>query len=185
MLRRIDMKRPPLTAVLLIVIGGSSQAADICKGVALRDVPAVENPESILHRGEYDTAITQYRVRKRDGFAVVCSHGGYCYPANAIKLTNCVVGAKSDYNDDEATFFPVDVIRSKVPKALLRYDDLDNRLLEMGLCSACAGNAATLYLEKPHSQCAQVVRRALEGDPDAAKALQNEGYDRFCPFPYR
>ena len=37
--------------------------------------------------------------------------------------------------------YDVDVIRSKVPAATLRYDDVDNRLLEMSLCSACASNA--------------------------------------------
>lgn len=145
-------------------------AADICKAIALRDVPAVEAPDTILKKGDLDTAITQYRVSKT-GRASFCSHGGYCYPAAGLKLLNCKVGAKGDFDDPDDVFYEVDVIRSKVPPALLRYDDLDNKLLSMGMCSACASNAADTYLKRPNSPCGRTVRSALEGSPVATKAL--------------
>src|ERR1700741_1491484 len=78
-----------------------SVAADICEALALRDVPALDDPSSILKRGELDGAITQYRVNKRTGKSSFCSLGGYCYPTHAVenghtvealKLTNCKVG---------------------------------------------------------------------------------------------
>jgi hypothetical protein len=67
-------------AVLLFPSAGS--AADICKAIALRDVGALESPASVLERGSYDDAITQYRINKRTGVDSFCSHGGYCYPAH-------------------------------------------------------------------------------------------------------
>ncbi len=150
-----------------------ARAADICEAIALRDVSAVENPDSVLKRGERDAAITQYRVNKKSGKATFCSHGGYCYPADALKLTNCKIGARDAIDDPDEVFYGVEVVRSKVSKKLLRYDDLDNRLLEMGLCSACASNAANQYLTKPRSRCARTVKAALEGNPIALKELQD------------
>lgn len=146
-------------------------AADLCEAVAVRDTPAVEASDSILRRGEKDTAITQYRVSKKTRKAVFCSHGGYCYPADGLKLLNCRIGAKDDHNDPDDTFYSVDVIRSKVPRGALRYDDLDNRLLEIGMCNACASNAADTYLKHPASRCGMTVKAALEGNPVATKAL--------------
>jgi hypothetical protein len=67
--------------------------------------------------------------------------------------------------------YEVDVIRSKVPSTRLMIDDLDNRLLEMGLCSACAGNVADVYFKKPGSLCAKTTKKALEGNPDALNQL--------------
>jgi hypothetical protein len=161
----------PLTMAVLFVIAPPAFAADICEAVATRDIPAVEAPDSILKKGEKDSAITQYRVSKKTGKAVFCSHGGYCYPADGLRLLNCKVGTKDNYDDPEDIYYSVDVIRSKVPGATLRYDDLDNRLLQMGMCSACASNAATEYLKHPGSRCARIVKSALEGNPVATKAL--------------
>jgi hypothetical protein len=176
------MKLPVcLSALFWATSAADSQAADICKAIALRDVPAIESPTSILTHGEYDTAITQYRVDKKTGVTSCCSHGGYCYPTHvtatgqkveALRLTNCKIGKRSSYNDPDEIIYDVDVIRSKVPAATLRYDDVDNRLLEMGLCSACASNAASLYLNKANSRCAQLTKRALEGNPIATEKLK-------------
>ena len=55
---------------------------------------------------------------------------------------------------------------------------LKNKLLEMGLCSACASNAAELYLKRPGSRCTRLTKRALEGDPDATKTIQ--GFPDYC-----
>ena len=178
-MRVIEIRRVVLHAVTLFVslpIHGviPTSAADICKAVALRDVPAVEDPSSILRKGEQDGAITQYRVNRKTGKSSFCSHGGYCYPAYSLELLNCKVGAKDEYNDPEDVFYSVDVVRTKVPAALLRYDDLDNRLLDMGLCNACASSAADTYIRRPRSKCGRIVGAALEGNPEAAKALKDD-----------
>ena len=96
----------------------------------------------------------------------------------ALRLMNCAVNRTRGEAAAEMMIYPVDVIRSKVSPAELRRDDLDNKLLEMGLCSACASNAAELYLKKPESRCAKLTKRALEGNPDAIKTLQ--GFPDYC-----
>jgi hypothetical protein len=180
--------RVVVAMAVLIASAQASRAADICEAVALRDVPAIEDPTSILSRGQRDTAITQYRVNKKTGVATFCSHGGYCYPTHltvdgkkveALRLTNCKVGKRMTDNDPDDIYYDVDVIRSKVPAATLRYDDLDNKLLGLGLCSACASNAAELYLRKPNSACARLVKRALEGNPVAIKVLV-DNFPDYC-----
>jgi hypothetical protein len=169
-----------LSALFLIACVADAEAADICEAVALREVHAAEEPNAIIKRGEHDTGITQYRVDKKTGVKYFCSHGGYCYPAYAnvngrevesLHLTNCKIG-KRVFEDTDFIFYCMVVIRSKVPAAKLRYYDLENRLLHMGLCSVCADNAAWFYINKPSSRCGQLVKRALEGNPSAKEEFQ-------------
>lgn len=169
---------------------GHAQAADVCEAKALLAVPAVEDPSFILKPGEIDRAVTQYRVNKKTGNGVFCSHGGLCYPAHiivngreveALRLTNCKIGARDPYEDPDDVFYSLDVIRSAVPPVRLKMDDVDNRLLEMGLCSACAGNAAYIYLTKPKSKCGRLVREALEGNQDAL-ATPTGSHENACPY---
>lgn len=169
-------------------------AGDICTAVALRDVTAVENHSSILRKGQVDDAITEYLVNKRTGRTFFCSHGGYCYPTHveaggdlleALKLAIAGYQAHpspADYGGDENITYGVEPIRAETAPALLRYDDLDNKLLEMGLCSACADNVAQYYLKRPHSQCAELTKTALEGNPEALKTLQ--GDPAYCTWNY-
>jgi len=171
-----------------------ARAADICTAIALRDVPAVQEPSAVLKKGQIDDAITQYRVNKRTGRTFFCSHGGYCYPTHievggdlleALKLTNCRVADKPEppvYREGPDITYSVEPIRSKIPRALLKYDDLDNKLLEMGLCSACADNVAQYYLKQPSSQCAKLAKSALEGDPEALRTLQDA--PSYCVWHY-
>lgn len=163
-------------------------AADICKAIALTDV-ACDASGCALKKGEIDEAVTQYWINKKTGDAVFCSHGGGCYPryltvngkkVEALRLTNCKIGARYD-EDEEYTYYSVDVDRSKVPPQELRVDEVDNRLLELGLCSACAGTAAYLYVNRPDSHCAAVVRQVLEGNPVSLKNLQEDD-GSVCPY---
>jgi hypothetical protein len=131
------MKVATFLSVMVLASGiASSRAADICKAVALRDIPAIENPEAIIKRGDYDTAITGYRVNKKTDEASFCSHGGYCYPTHliengekveALRLTNRKIGKAYEGLPDEIDY-DVEVIRSKVSPAELKVDDLDNKL---------------------------------------------------------
>jgi hypothetical protein len=178
------------TAALAPIIISSNHAlsADLCKAVALRDVAAVEDPESVLARGSYDDAVTQYRVNKQTGMTTFCSHGGYCYPSHvqvngqkveALQLINCKIGERN-YEDKEEVFYSVDVVRSKNSPAELRHDDLDNKFLEMGLCSACAGNVTMFYVNKPTSLCARLAKQALEGNAVAADKLRD--FPDYCKW---
>lgn len=193
---RIDIYRRMLGAiaiacVLFIRSFTIAAAADICEALVLRDVPAIEDPNSILKKGTIDGQVTEYQVNKLTGQTSLCSHGGYCYPmrieldgafVEALKLTNCrIVGVRS-YDDGENLIYEVDPIRSIIPPDLLRYDDLDNKFLNLGLCSACAKNVTKYYLSQPKSQCAQLARLALEGNHEALDTLlQGPSY---CVWPY-
>lgn len=187
----------PLSLIVAVWLLGTlahhdaAQAADICEAVAIRDVPALEAATSVLRKGQLDTAVTQYRINKRTGQATLCSHGGYCYPMRvavggdlleALKLTNCKVSDQAPYDDGEDLIYDVEPIRSLVPHEVLRYDDLDNQLLAMGLCSACADNVAQYYLKQPNSRCAVLAKSALEGNPDALATLR--GNPDYCVWHY-
>ena len=165
-------------------------AADLCKAIALRDVPAIESPDSILQKGEHLTAITQYRENKNTKMTSFCSHGGYCYPRHvyingekieALQLTNCKIGKVED-SDDEDIYYSVDVERKKNSTKELKKDDLENKFLEMGLCSACADNVAQFYINEPSSECAKLAKEALEGNPEAASKLQE--FPDYCTWQY-
>jgi hypothetical protein len=175
------MKRMICTAALLLASAlPSARAADICRAIVLHDVAAKENAHAILRRGAYDRAITQYSV-DRNGIASFCSHGGYCYPTHvveggrkieALRLTNCRITTRKAFEDEDETAYELDVIRSAVTPTELKVDDLDNRLIGLGLCSACANNAAWLSVHKPKSRCAQLTRKALAGNPAALADLK-------------
>ena len=186
-----------MTRLLVMVLAcaglaGASPAiaADLCKAVALRDVAAVEAPDAMISKGSTIEAIAQYVIEKGRGLKKFCQHGGYCYPAEvtidgkkslALKLTNCRVGQKATEDGDEV-FYEVVVDRDKNGAEDLRIDDLDNRLREMGLCSACAGNVATFYVKQPESRCAQLARKALEGNSAATAELQR--FPDYCQWQW-
>jgi hypothetical protein len=144
----------------------------ICAAIALRSRGAGEDTYA-LKQGDRIDAITQYNVDKKTVAAKFCSHGGGCYPADALRLTNCSIDkSKPRFSDETELSYGLDVIRSKVPAAVLRQNDLELKLLDLGMCNACADNAAAFYVKMPASRCAALVRQALEGDPSAAKKLR-------------
>jgi hypothetical protein len=166
----------------------------VCSAIALRNVPAIENDDSIVEKGNLLTSITQYRVNKKTGKVVFCSYGGYCYPKYidingnlllALKLTNCRVAdnpVPNSFLDDDEIFYSLDEIRSKIPPDTLRRSDLFQRLEALGVCPPCAGNSIQYYIEKPNSKCAKIVLRALEGNPDAVSILQSQ--PSYCQWPH-
>jgi hypothetical protein len=167
---------------------GPATAADLCGALAMRDVAAMENASSVIPRGSYQEGITQYRVNNDTKTATFCSHGGYCYPVHvwvngkkeeALRLVNCKIGeAASKYGNE--VIYSVEVVRSLNSSALLRRDDLVNKLLGMGLCGACADNVAQWYTQRPDSPCAKLTLRTLEGDPAALSTLKS--FPNFCTW---
>ena len=164
-------------------IAAPAQAADMCNAVALVEIPNTTTGFG-LKKGETDEAVTVYNVDK-DGQGQFCSHGGGCYPrylikdgrkVEALRLTNCKIGAAeppfAGLPDDGTVSYDVTVVRSKNSASDLRYDDIDNALLNIGMCSACASNAAELYIRSPASKCGSNVADALAGDRAAIEALQ-------------
>lgn len=182
-----------LAAVFCFLVGGA-RADDICEATALRDVPAIGVANSFIRKGGKDEAITQFRVNLRTGRTSYCSHGGYCYPTHvqigddlllALKMTNCKSSTKAygpDASEPDEIVYEVEVIRSRVPRDQMRREDVKNRLLNMGLCSACADNVAQFYTVQPRSQCGELARSALEGNPESVHVLQ-EG-PSFCTWHY-
>ncbi len=185
--RGMGMKVMLSLLALFLVVGVvssvvSSNAADICQAVALTDVPALDSPDPfVLKRGDYDTGITQYRVNKKTGETSFCSHGGACFPTHvvengnrvqALRLVNCKVSQKFDAGDPDEVVYELDVVREDVSATELQINDLDDKLIEMGLCFACARHVANLYVKEPASRCAELTRKALQGDPAALEQLK-------------
>lgn len=165
-------------------------SADLCKAIALRDIAPIGHTDSILRRGEYVEAISQYRVDKRTAVATLCQHGGYCYPTDvmingkkveALKLTNCKVGKRDDYEDEYEIFYSVDVVRSKNTPQDLREDDLENKLLEMGVSNLPAAIFSEFYVRNPKSPINRVIDQATAGNQNAINFLQSIDFDPSNP----
>jgi hypothetical protein len=146
-----------IAALVTIVLSTTASAADSCKAVAIRDVPAIEEPSSIWHKGQ---------VGMVTGFSkgVAFQHGGYSYRASALRLLNCI-----RIGDD------VVLDTRKNSRKTLTSDHIDDRLLEAGLCSACAGNAAELYASgHAPAKYRALIKRAMTGDQRAVDTLNND-----------
>jgi len=165
---------------LIVQMPLSAHASDLCKAIALRDIPALQSSTSILKSGNFDTAITLYRVNKKTGEGSFCSHGGYCYPTHvqvdgrqveALRLVNCRIGKKQEDNDHDEINFAVDLDRSKIGPDMLKSSDVSDKLVDLGLCQACADNAAHAYVTGPQSPCGRLVKGAINGRADAIKIL--------------
>jgi hypothetical protein len=62
------------------------------------------------------------------------------------------------------------------------YGSSKQKFIEMGACSACADNIAQYYAKKPDSQCGKLARDALDGKPDAIKAIVD--FPDYCKWNY-
>ncbi len=175
---------PRLVAMFMLLYcalcAGAAQAMDICKAAVLANVPSLGNPSSIVFRkGETMDAITQYNIDKATGETSFCAHGGSCCPTHvilsgkkveALKLLNCTIGGVA-WEDEDTISRSVNVDRERNSVDDLKRYDLENKLLEMGLCTACADNVATYFLTKPDSRCAKLAKKALQGNANALKQL--------------
>lgn len=144
---------------LFCAVATPANAEYWCSAVALRNTHYVETPEPLIRKGQKVEFTT-------DNGAELCQHGGYCAKRRDFKLLDC-----------DAHLNP---IRSKADPASVRHSDIEDTLLNMGLCSACADNAAAWYLRKPMSPTGRLVKSALEGNPVAKRKLQGD----IPNFPY-
>lgn len=175
-------------AVLVVVTfeGAPAMAeSDLCQAVALIDAPGWVGynksgpPDIIIHKGEIYDEISVYQEDPQTGMGSFCEHGGGCVDryvirngvkVEALRLQNCTIRKVANPGPNDYDFELV-LDRSKVDPTTLRYTDIDDRLLQLGLCNACADNVADEYIHHPQSACSQLVRSALEGNPDAAEEL--------------
>ena len=175
-------------AVLLLVGAPSAALADdYCKAVALTQVPpdGETDPAAIatdsLKPGDIDEAISGYSVDKKTGRGVFSAHGGDAHPrflmrggqrVEALRLTNCRIGAKSSETRDEVDY---DVVFESFAQFRDRYEGhaIYYRLEALGLCPPCAGTAVDFYLKHPGSRCAVLTGKALAGNRNALAVLQD------------
>jgi hypothetical protein len=169
----MKIRSAAIAFALLVDPAFANAMVSICEAIAMRTTTKTENLYA-LKQGQTIDAITQYNVDRKTGAASLCSHGGGCYPADALRLTNCSINkSKPQYVDDNEVSYSLELIRSKVSPAKLRQNDVELKLLDIGMCSACADNAAAFYVKMPNSRCATLVRQALEGEPTAIAKLND------------
>ena len=179
-----------LLAVLMVatLAGAPAMAeSDLCKAIALTDASGWvgENrsapPDIVIHKGDTYDEISTYSEDQKTGMGSFCTHGGGCVDryvirngakVEALRLKNCSI-KKAAHPSPYADGLEFDLVldRSKVDAPTLRYSDVDARLVQLGMCNACADNAANEYIHHPQSACSQTVKSALEGDPEAAQDL--------------
>ena len=116
------MRMPFIILLALTATTATANATDsICEAVAVHATTENDVFSYALKRGEIIDAITQYNVNKKTGVASLCSHGGGCYPAEALRLTNCTINkSKPQFVDEKEVSYGLDLDRSKVPQAVLR-----------------------------------------------------------------
>ncbi|QEN87708.1 hypothetical protein FZC33_15890 [Labrys sp. KNU-23] len=181
------MKYLSAFVVLAVLFVQPAHSADICNAKALNDPTPVDsdgvpqkNDDPYYHRGDLVGAVTQYNVNAKTGASFICSHGGGCYSVrfgpdgmrgDNFILTNCRVDLSKSETYDGVEMHDLVVVRSKNSPADLRQDDIENRLLDSGACSACASSLANAYIRKPKSACGRLARSILEGNPVAIKRM--------------
>jgi hypothetical protein len=179
-------------ALMGLIQSAPAWSNDLCKARVLQTVPAIEDPTSVLKRGSFQTAISVYRIDAATKRSMFCSHGGYCYPEKvqlnggdvlALQLVNCEIGSKPDVSYGSIDF-EVIVVRGAIPTQKMRESDVADKLSNMGLCLACASNAAAFYVRKPDSQCSNLVRGSLEDNPVTFSELKRgfDEWDDVCKY---
>jgi hypothetical protein len=151
-----------LVAILIYAFVTPSYAEYWCKALALRDTHYNESTDTLIRKGQVEAFTT-------DNGPDLCQHGGYCVKRRDFRLLDCDVH--------------LNPIRTKANTEDVRYSDIENTLVEMGLCNACAGNAASWYIYRPSSPTGQLVKAALEGNPLAKQKLQQD-WDSIPNYPY-
>ena len=95
------------TSVLLclsLMIGIGPAFSKECTATFKANASAIEDRDSIAKKGTVRTYATQYRVDTRTKDASVCFKGGYCYPANKIKLS-CAIDWNSGSSDEKEIIY--------------------------------------------------------------------------------
>ncbi len=169
-----------LTFAILAAHPTNAISFQVCEARAMMRVQANSSPDSFLKPGE-KTNFTSYDVSTKDGTSQICSHGGHCWPVisfrngkkeKLIELLNCKIG-KPTGKDKDTEYFEVEPIRSMIAPIDFKRYDAEIKLSQMGVCSACSGGAALIYVTEPNSACAREVEKALKGNKEARRRLKD------------
>jgi hypothetical protein len=176
---------------LVIVLGCSNAAAQLCDAVALESVEVLSHytkkATPSYKKGDAILAIIDYEKNPKTG---LIEYGFYRDPENyivgnrrdssgklipTVKLLDCYIDNTGKLKQD----------RKRTEESKLRMLDLDYKLtFEYNMCSACASNAMSAYFENPSQGCGKIVRNALEGNIEAQHCLKNPD-DPKCSYVSR
>ncbi len=79
-----------------------------------------------------------------------------------------------------AQYFEIKVEFEEPSAQSKQIESIRQELTSLGICQACAGNAAMYGVIKPNSECGNLVKNALNGDEDAMRKL--EEFPAFCEW---
>ncbi len=174
-----------------LLAGGTAMADDVCAIKALHDVASLDDPTTMMQTGGQRDSITVYQVDRKTGVASFCQHGGYCWPETvtidghkmpATKLTNCSIDRQHSSSSEDMVSYELLPDRQRIGRQAMRESDVADQLMHLGLCHACAQNDAAFYVHKPASECGKLAKSALEGNPDALAALNEEQPGPSCQY---
>lgn len=153
--------------------------AELCTGLVIRAAVAVFPPnlsdqgiEQPLENGDrprgYKMSVVALLINHRTGSRLFCDlRGGECLPEESVRLLNCSVG-NAVTQEGVTDVYSTVLNRAAIPKTELRESELEDELMiRFSICHACAGLPAYVYIHRPESLCARLIRSALEGDSDA------------------
>lgn len=79
-------------------------------------------------------------------------------------------------------FFGVNIEFEEASAESKQIEGIRIRLTSLGICQACAGNAAMYGVMKPNSECGKLVKNALSGDIDAIRTIDE--FPVFCEWKF-
>jgi hypothetical protein len=177
--------------VALAMTPALSKASNFCRAIALVDTSAQEDSHFILYKGQVADGVTQYSFNKLTGDGAYCQHGGLCYPRYVMRnsqkievlhLENCSIGRGVPFDADHPQgvwIYSLDVDPSQSSSNDVSESNVYDDLVKLGMCNACADNAAHIYIHSPHSRCYALIKRAIVGNKssiDKLLALDRSGY---------
>lgn len=141
-----------------------------CRAILLHDVKAFGGSEISEKAGSIIDFIHLENVNDDGSPETYAVHGGSFYKASDIKLLNCHINKK---RNDDGKGFSYDTVLDDTPEnaAEILRSTIESKLSALGLCSACASNAAQSYLNPQDSACKRAVKSILDGDTELVSIL--------------
>lgn len=160
-----------LISVLLFAVSFQSNAALRCADVRFGTDSYPENME-LLHKkarlsgdhfNRYHESAVSFLCKSDSASAIKLADDGYLFLSEVISISEAL---GLEWRSDSGQSFGF----SK------------ERFVEMGLGLAPADNVARYYVERPQSECGQLAKRALEGNPRAIELLVS--FPGYCKWQY-
>ena len=117
-------------AVSVAVLGSAAARADDgCIITALRDVPSIDGPSTVLRPGDHEGDISAYQVDRGTLVGSFCRHAGPCWPETvnvsgrslqAVKLVNCLIDRQHPRSDATGVFYALLLDRFRTEQRAMR-----------------------------------------------------------------